>query len=317
MKPGPAIVTAEVPGAPAPRPVFVIGKHRSGTTWLANQICRHPRVAGVQHHGHAGIIESLFFSHVYGRFGDLSHWANFAEMVEVLSASTYFRVAALEKAWLYSLWPVDYAGFFRQVMDAFARGRDAHVWVEKSPAHTLCLDLLARAYPDALFVGIVRSRESVLASALTRRRERATAADRTLLPAAVHETWSWYLYNRSLLDFARRNPRMHVVRYADMFEDIETAMRGVCRFVGIPFDAALVSSEYAPNTSFAGRPRTERLTAADRAAVTAAAAIFRLMPGPLLSYLRRRRRQPRRGTPFPEWFFSLAADAASPPARAG
>ena len=34
------------------RPVFVFGRPRSGITWLANQLCEHPLIAGIQHGRH-------------------------------------------------------------------------------------------------------------------------------------------------------------------------------------------------------------------------------------------------------------------------
>jgi hypothetical protein len=108
-----------------PTPIFVLGKHRSGTTWLANLLCQHPQIAGVQHARHHGIHESAFFSHVYGRYGDLAVWSRYAEFVEVVAASDYFRLAGATREFLYSLWPTSYEGVFRAVMDRFAAQRGA------------------------------------------------------------------------------------------------------------------------------------------------------------------------------------------------
>lgn len=52
-----------------PLPVFVVGRNRSGTTWLANQLCEHPDIVGVQHERHHGIHESAYFGLIDGRFG--------------------------------------------------------------------------------------------------------------------------------------------------------------------------------------------------------------------------------------------------------
>lgn len=50
-----------------PLPVFVVGRNRSGTTWLANQLCEHPDIAGVQQERRHGIHESAYFGCLDGR----------------------------------------------------------------------------------------------------------------------------------------------------------------------------------------------------------------------------------------------------------
>lgn len=117
-------------------PIFVLGKHRSGTTWLANQLCQHSHIVGVQHEAHGGIHESAYFSTVYGRYGDLITKSNFIELVEVLAASDYFRLAGATKEYLYSLWPTTYQDLFKQAMDDLADRKGASHWLEKTPPHT-------------------------------------------------------------------------------------------------------------------------------------------------------------------------------------
>ena len=61
------------------RPIFIGGVARTGTTWLANIISRHSRVACIQGTtaaGMDGVNESAFFSHIAGMFGDLKNSNN-------------------------------------------------------------------------------------------------------------------------------------------------------------------------------------------------------------------------------------------------
>ena len=55
------------------KPIFIVGTNRSGTTWLANILSSHPKIAAIHHVNHhkfySGVIESFYFSHVYGRYG--------------------------------------------------------------------------------------------------------------------------------------------------------------------------------------------------------------------------------------------------------
>jgi len=113
-----------------PTPLFVLGKQRSGTTWLGNLLLDHPSIAGVAHAAHRGIHESAFFSHVDGRYGDLSVRQNFIEFASVMAESDYFRLAEVSFKDIMSLHPDDYAGVFRTVMYCFARRRGARYWIE-------------------------------------------------------------------------------------------------------------------------------------------------------------------------------------------
>jgi len=138
-------------------PLFVVRKHRSGTTWLSNLLLDHEQIAGVQHRDHQGIHESAFFSHVHGRYGDLSVFSNFAEFASVFSQSDYCRLMEVSFGDIVQLYPSTYAGVFRTIMDRFAEKHGAHYWIEKSPMHTSRIREIGKGYPDAQFVGILRS----------------------------------------------------------------------------------------------------------------------------------------------------------------
>jgi hypothetical protein len=68
-----------------PTRIFILGLHRTGTTWLANQINEHSAVAPVQHPKHFGIHESDYFTYIYGHYGDLRHRTNYIGFVETMT----------------------------------------------------------------------------------------------------------------------------------------------------------------------------------------------------------------------------------------
>lgn len=78
-------------------PIFVVGVHRSGTTWLANILCRHSNIAGIQAERHFGIHESVFFSHFIHNFGDLRNDNIFIQFVEAFASSDHFILRACLK----------------------------------------------------------------------------------------------------------------------------------------------------------------------------------------------------------------------------
>ena len=290
-----------------PIPIFVLGNHRSGTTWLANQLCLHPEVAGVQHDDHHGIHESAYFSCIVGRYGDLREKTNFVELVEVLAASDYCRIAGISKEFLFELWPTSYEDLFRSLMDAFARRSHAKYWVEKTPAHTEYVEDLARAYPDAYFVGVRRDLPSVVASSLNMDRHRSIstqAVARLKLMLTVSLRWTYF--NRLLENFADRSERMLFLTYEEMRSDLPGVMERICEHIDAPFHAGLLESEFAANTSFESRgARDDALGKTERRVLALSEVILRLSPLRILRAVFERGHRLEGRQDLPPWFFKL------------
>lgn len=298
-------------------PVFVLGKQRSGTTWLANQLCRHPSIAGVQHEEHHGVHESAFFSHVSGRYGDLSYRVNFIEFVEVMAAADYFRLAGAGKDYLYSLWPCDYATVFRRVMERYATEREASHWLEKTPTHTPCVARLAESFPDARFVAVVRDVREVVESSLARPRPAGFETRARLRWHLILRTvTSWAYYSAVIRRFSRHSRRILVLEFEDLRSDLEATLRAVCDFLGLPFDPEMCVGEYRPNTSFEEEAAREAvLSWTERKLVSGLAGWLSLVPG--FAFERITGRRSPRERPLPRWFFSLAPIRLGPDGVAG
>ena len=283
------------------QPLFVLGKQRSGTTWLANQLSQHSQIAAARDDHHGGILESAYFSHVYGRYGDLSHRTNFVEFAEVMAASDMMRILGVSKEFLYSLWPTTYEGVFQAVMDQQAQKKRARYWLDKTPEHTLMIAKLAGLYPTAKFVAIIRNPGDVMRSSMGRysgsKRKRRYALIRGGLNLAHH--------NREVAHFAGRSDRLHVVKFEAMKQAPEATLSGICDFLGLAFEPALLAEHYAPNTTFYGnRKRDEALSKNDERLLHRTVSLGYYLP---LSSFRAARylkdNVPRK--PLPKWFFSM------------
>lgn len=288
-----------------PTPIFVLGVQRSGTTWLANLLCQHSQLAGVQHERHYGIHESSYFRYIDGRFGDLRHPSNFVELVEVLSASDYFTLAQADRAYLYTLYGHDYAQLFRAVMDRFAEQQHAHYWIEKSPPHTLQVERLARLYPDAKFIGIERSAVEVIQSQLGRTPFNNA---RQRLVFIIRNIIRWDFHQRTVLAYQRAHPdRLHLVRYEALRHDTEATLHEVCAFVGVAFEPAMRHTPYRRNTSFdeQEKARDHTLTESEKQLIMRVARVICWIPLPLWHGVVTRLDRWRGRTTLPDWFFSL------------
>lgn len=297
-----------------PLPVFVLGLQRSGTTWMANLLSEHPQIASVQAVEHRGIHESIFFSHFARAYGDLADDATFERFVRHFTSSDYYLLTGLTKAWIEGRRPRSYAEAFRLVMDEVARTRRASCWIEKSPHHTLLCDELARLFPDARFLCVVRSDLGLARSRLWaygRRPERNPARFLTLTRAVAANA----LYSRELHRFAQHCPRALLVSHEAMVEDLEREMRRAAAFLGLPFDTRLLRSRFAANSSFSStQARSQALTWLDRAIVGLLGSAGRVVPLAWLDALERRRG--RAGAlDWPAWCWTRMPKPCDLPAR--
>lgn len=292
--------------SPAPRPAFVLGKHRSGTTWLANQLCAHPRIAGVQHADHFGIHESEYFTRIRGRYGDLIDRANYVEFVEVLSASDYFRLAGATRGFLYSLWPASYEEVFRAVMERYATRHGARLWLEKTPGHTPLVAMLARTYPDALFVGIIRDVSDVVGSSLAAaaRRSGGPLAPGLRLRMAARLVVTWTYYNRVLQEFAVRSQRLQLIRYEDLRVRNAEVLEGLCAFLGLEYHRAMHRAAFRRNSNFSNDQERQRaLSPAEQRVVRALESALQRLPLAALRAMDKASRLRQQRRPLPSWFF--------------
>jgi hypothetical protein len=293
-----------------PKPIFVVGKHRSGTTGLANHLCEHPEIAGVQHQKHWGIHESGYFAYVVDRYGPLTHWPNYREFVEVMSASDYFRLAGVEKEYMLSLWPTTYAGFFGSVMNELSRRQDAQYWLEKSPAHTKKVLQLAEEYPEAKFVAIIRNVADVVASSLSHSDDgnvpEYERGERVALLARV--VVGWVYYNKSIHALREKyRGRTKVVRYEDFRDSKRSVLEGVCAFLEVDYIERMCTLPYTRNSSFSdGQTRKKAITRAEKTYSQKLATLLAKVPYKAYQLMDLFYSRFRSRVDLPRWYFRLS-----------
>jgi hypothetical protein len=115
-----------------------------------------------------------------------------------------------------------YDTVFRRYVEKHGKQR----WGEKTPLHTWHIDDMARVFPDAVFIGIVRHPGGSIASNMTR-------WDDTLRRARHH----YWRYNTEIVrQAANHRDRFVLMRYEELVLQPEPVMRELLDWLGEPWD---------------------------------------------------------------------------------
>jgi len=218
-----------------PRPFFVVGCPRSGTTLLRDLLRSHPRLAIP--------TESHFIPGFYRAFGnpvsDAAAW-QIARRILSTPRVSYWEVQAK---------PSDFAGcrsfaeVTRRLYETWAAAEGKPRWGDKTPHYVRDIPLLMRLFPDAQVIHIIRDGRDAALSWLRVRFE-----PKNLYMAA--RLWK-EMVRKGRGDGAALAADSYLeLRYETLISEPETTMRSVCRFLGEPFDPAVLKP--APSYPWVG-----------------------------------------------------------------
>jgi hypothetical protein len=148
-------------------------------------------------------------------------------------------------------WPAFLAVYDRLVPDTLATRR---FWVEKTPSNERFIALHEQAFSGTgRYVHVLRDPRDVAASWLKQRRDAGLARDRTLVRICYLWALSVHLCRWGLTTYPGR---YHAIRYEDLVRRPHEVMDGICRFLGITFDARVLAptklgAPVAANSSYA------------------------------------------------------------------
>ncbi|HMI92242.1 MAG TPA: sulfotransferase [Polyangiales bacterium] len=232
-----------------PRLFFILGRGRSGTTWLARTLTQHPRIAVAP--------EGLFVLDLFDRYAPrpLSPEARTRFCADLRRERRMHgwhlqpqRVAAR----LHALpEPVRYAQACAAVYESYAAdtlGRSGLTWIgDKNPLHALFGARLAQLFPDARFVHLSRDhRDNV--------RSFRSAAFDLGHPGAL--AYRWRRYNQEILSLAERAPgRVLSLRFEDVLQRPQHELARICAFLELePHPAMLDARRSGPRLRPGARP---------------------------------------------------------------
>jgi len=293
-----------------PIPIFVVGWRRAGTTLLANLIAQHSKVTIVNDNQMpgdlGGAFESVFFSHLAGKYGDLKHPNNLIRFIEIFGSSSYFELTGLDKEFMFAERPETYAKLFRVTMDKFAEKNGADWWVEKSPPHSFHIEELSRFYDDAKFVAVKRNVVEQVRSAIGLLeligRVSRTGVKRKL--KIVREVLAYYGAYKHIERFQKQHPsKIILIAFEDLIKSRIKTIMAVCDFLQLDFQPQMLESQYKPATSFKSEiERIQILSPMDVKMIHALSSFCTRLPYPFYRILYVAKRTIH-GQKLPDFFF--------------
>ncbi len=222
-------------------PIFLVGAARSGTTLLQYMLRSHPHLSAPT--GESHFIIPL--CREAEKFGDLKDAKNVARVLERMrDISREFMDEDLhgiqmDRAALAATMAErsdgTMPGLIRTLFELNAEGEGKSRWIDKTPYYILHLPWLAKTFPDARFVHIIRDGRDCALSMLRRARDLRIF---NIYHAA--QFWSQYVDAGQLAALDLPKNRYHELHYEKLLERPEDVLRELCKFLGEPFDQRLI-----------------------------------------------------------------------------
>jgi hypothetical protein len=217
-----------------PKPVFVSGTNRSGTTLMYALLATHPNLSLVR--------RSDMWRYFYGQFGDLSQPENFERCLKAMLS--YKRIVNLEPdperiRREFGRGEASYGRLFALVHQHHAERAGKTRWGDKSLHNEEYADQIFSEFPQAKLIHIIRDPRDRYASVL----KRLNATSRRI----GTDTVKWLASARIARRAAQKYPdRVLIVRYETLAQYPTETLHLVCEFIGEPYTPEMLTMSGAP-----------------------------------------------------------------------
>lgn len=237
--------------------LFIVGCGRSGTTLVRLMLDSHPALAIP---GESHFIPAMWRNRRRYRTGaalnarslaaDIMRTPHFRQW-EIPDAKVWRRIDALERP---GFPPPGFPAVVEAVFMAYADHHGKARWGDKTPIYVLSIPLLARLFPSALFVHIIRDGRDVALSYLS-------------VPWGPGTIWqAARKWRRDVSAGCRAGRdlgpgRYLEVRYADLIASPRDVLERICGFASLPYDDAMLEYHRDAGARIQSKPDRTRFHA--------------------------------------------------------
>lgn len=213
-------------------PLFVVSLWRAGSSLLYALLNKHPDVA---------LMYEADFPLLYPVF--LKPTADWAERWEFLNGALGRHGLAADE------FPGarDFRSAFVASHQAYAARKGAKIWGDKSPHYYDQLNFLAETFPGARFIIVWRDLFKTTDSIVRAASSGSSYFSKAGMP--LRAIVGYERLKRESDALVAKGVPVCQVNYEELVRDPAAVMQGVCRFVGIPYSAALSTIEGADRTA--------------------------------------------------------------------
>jgi hypothetical protein len=216
--------------------LFIVGCARSGTTLLHRIVDAHPEIA---------ITPEMHWitRHFKSRNGLVA-----SELVSELAGHKRFAQFEIPREEFEGLLgsgdAVPYPTFLRRVFSLYGKIKNKPLVGNKTPAYVRRIPTLHALWPEAKFVHIIRDGRDVCMSILNwKKAERTVGRYASWEEDPVSTTALWWerKVRKAREDGAALGSGLyHEMLYEDLVEEPERECKGLCEFLGVPYDDAMI-----------------------------------------------------------------------------
>ena len=215
---------------------FIVGPHRSGTTYLQTLIGAMPGVASG--------VETHFFCRVKPYVLELAKTKKnkilFSDIRRGIEAIIYPREVVeidwdfIEVNWLTSGW----CGVFKSLIySSFitSGSKSASVWIEKTPSHLMWIEEIQMCFSKAKFLVMYRDPRAIAVSFLKHLSHPTLCNRLSWLKKEVKYLHHFWGVISKYKDGPLQSSNFLFVRYEDLFEKPLVKLREICSFLNIEY----------------------------------------------------------------------------------
>ncbi|MBE9040025.1 sulfotransferase [Oscillatoriales cyanobacterium LEGE 11467] len=216
--------------------IFLVGCPRSGTTLLQSLLAAHPQIASFP--------ESHFFTSLepskawirqleLGLASGKRAKSRFLEFLKILNQEQM-------QSYLPGFAPFmqQYTAAFVRVLDTLTLEQGKSWWLEKTPGHLQCIDLIEKQVPEAQFLHIVRNGTDVVASIYDVANHHHSEG--WLEPGNLDKCIDRWIASMEITQQYAARPHHTVVRYEALVENSQEVLKDLCEAIEIEFDPMML-----------------------------------------------------------------------------